>query len=339
MAKCRVCDGEGRLLQSVCPLCDGVIGWPEAETGFVMSSDPLATFARGPMLLDGFSVLCWNIFNPETVGVATRSNPHYNHLTDEERFWEHRWPKILDEIRIADAMVVCLQEISKGLFVEIKDALSALGYEVATHKKMQRNSLAIFFKETIPKVWEATVRIKGFEKTLAVGLKYGGRTIAVVTCHLEGHPEKSLERLEQLEKTFGEIQKLPHDAVVVAGDFNAPLAEDGRNTAVSSYMSCGEVVAGSREWGREILATDGTLRHHGYELSSAYVAGPAVSIALHGEGPSLIDQIWFSRDLEIVGVRDVFFDQHFRAEALMRGLPNERNPSDHLPLGAVLRWR
>merc|ERR1712146_205179 len=127
--------------------------------------------------------------------------------------------------------VVCLQEIKKELYDEMRDALASLGYEAVTHakEKMQRNSLAMFFKR-VKKVWEKNVRIRGFEKTLAVGLDAGGRTLAVVTCHLEGHPEKASDRIAQLATTFDEIKDLPHDAIVIAGDFNAPLVEQGRSS-------------------------------------------------------------------------------------------------------------
>jgi mRNA deadenylase 3'-5' endonuclease subunit Ccr4 len=293
------------------------------------------------MPTEGIAILSWNIFNPDTVGLATMENPHYNHLSPHERFWEHRFPKIVQEIITADAPIVCFQEINKNLFGEVKDALAPLGYDATTHKKMQRNSLAIFYKHNrFTKIWEKNVKIKGFEKTLALGLRDGDRTLGVITCHLEGHPEKSLERLEQLERTFAEIKDLPHDALVVAGDFNAPLAEDGRrSSAVSSYMSQGEVPLGTTEWGHEVAADAGTIRPHGYSFASAYALGAAVSIALHGEGPALIDQIWFSESLELAGVRDVFLDAKFRSDLLAQGLPNEMNPSDHLPLGALFRWR
>jgi len=340
MARCGLCNGTGRLLRHVCPLCEGVVGWPEQERGNAVSFDPNITMVRGAMPLEGLSVLSWNIFNPDTIGLATLDNPHYNHLTPEERFWEHRFPKIIQEIDVANAAVVCLQEINAGHYEEIKEQLGARGYKACTHKKMQRNSLAIFFKSSLTLVWEKQVKIKGFEKTLAIGLKDGERTLAVATCHLEGHPEKAADRVAQLEKTLGEIRKLPHDALVVAGDFNAPLAEDGwKNSGVAAYMCSGEVPAGTTEWGCEV-SLPATPSPHGATLASAYSPSAGTSICLHGEGPALIDHIWFSpSSLQLVGVRDVFFDDEgFRADVLTRGLPNLSNPSDHLPLGATFKW-
>mmetsp|Transcript_1394 Transcript_1394/g.3086 ORF Transcript_1394/g.3086 Transcript_1394/m.3086 type:complete len:340 (-) Transcript_1394:165-1184(-) len=338
MAKCRVCDGAGRLLHHICPLCDGVIGWPEHEPCDSMSFDLRATVDRGSVLPEGLSVLSWNVFNPDTIGLATMENRHYNHLLPEERFWEHRFPKIMQEIRAADAAVVCLQEINIRHYAEIKEAMAALGYNAFTHKKMQRNSLAIFFKQKFLQVWEKHVKVKGFEKSLAIGLRDGSHTLAVVTCHLEGHPEKASDRVAQLEKTFTEIEKLPHNALVIAGDFNAPLVEDGwKNSAVTAYMCSGEVPTGTTEWGYAI-SLPATLTPHGHVLASAYAPTAASSICLHGEGPALIDHIWFSSSLNLVGVRNVFFDKAFQADVFARGLPNLRNPSDHLPLGAVFHW-
>jgi len=292
------------------------------------------------MPADSLTVLTWNLFSPKTTGVATKENPHYNHLSDEERYWEHRWPKIVEEITVADAAIVCCQEVEPDSFADIAARLSALGYDAFTHKKPQkRSALAIFFKRRLTKVWEKQVKVKGMEKTLACGLSDGGRVLAVVTCHLEGHPLKPLDRLAQLEKTLGEIKALPHDALVVAGDFNAPLSEeDGRDSAVSAYMASGAVPAGTTEWGHEVSVPDGSVKRHGYELVSAYVPG-AVSIALYGEEPSLIDHIWYSGSLELTGVRDIFFDRRFRDEVFERGLPNMRNPSDHLPLCAAFSWK
>lgn len=341
METCVACNGSGRLLREACPLCDGVIGWPDQDLGHVMAAGGVPTIARGGMPAEGISLLSWNLLSPDTIGLATKEGPHYSHLTDEERFWEHRWPKILEEIRIADATVVCLQEINKGLFDEIKEALAGFGYACVTHKKMQRNSLAIFFKPSFTKVWEVRPKIKGFEKTLAVGLEDAGRVIAVVICHIEGHPEKSSERLAQLEKTFAEIKDLPHQALIVAGDFNAPLVEEdgGGYTAVSSYMSRGSVPEGTTEWGHQVSVSSEPPKPHGYALESAYSPGPVFSIALRSGGPALIDHIWYCQSLELVGVRDVFFKGDFREEVLRHSLPSLRNPSDHLPLGVVLKWR
>merc|ERR1712008_80236 len=104
---------------------------------------------------------------------------------------------------------------------------------------------------------------------------------------------------------------------------------------VTAYMSTGRVPTDITEWA---LEGDSSVEPHGYDLTSAY-PGTAVSWILHGEGACLIDQMWFSDALELVGYRDVFINEQFRCDALTRGLPTAQNPSDHLPLGAVFRWK
>merc|ERR1719440_447293 len=116
MTTCILCRGSGRLLSSVCPLCDGVLGWPENHRGYVMGFDADTTIRRGPFPSEGISILAWNVFNPDTIGVANKDNPHYNHLTDEERFWEHRFPKLRSEIQESNASIVCLTEINQCLY-------------------------------------------------------------------------------------------------------------------------------------------------------------------------------------------------------------------------------
>merc|ERR1719356_346415 len=122
-----------------------------------------------------------------------------------------------------------MQQINPELYDDIRAAFQALGYDALTHqKRMQRNSLAIFYRSPLKKAWEKHVTKKGLEKTLAVGLKCGDRILAVVTCQLESEgtkpeePSMAKERIERLAKTFDEMRDVPHDALVVAGDFNAP---------------------------------------------------------------------------------------------------------------------
>lgn len=103
-------------------------------------------------------------------------------------------------------------------------------------------------------------------------------------------------------------------------------------------MSSGVVALGATEWGQSVNISEGVVSSHDYSFTSCYAAGAVVSIAIHGEQPALIDHIWFSGSLELAAVRDVFLDHAFRRDLLAHGLPNLRNPSDHMPIGAVFRW-
>jgi len=188
------------------------------------------------------------------------------------------------------------------------------------------------------------VTVKGFEKTLAVGLRCGQCVLAVITCQLEGEPKQAKDRVERLDKTFNQIHSMPHDAVVIAGDFNAPLVEPGwRNSAVSSYMRTGRVPLGTSEWGLE-TSPPKISAGHGYAFQPVYSGGTFTRSKRSCGGSSctcgtlMVDQIWFSMHLRLTCARDFFFDQDFQEEAAVQGLPNPKNPSDHLPLGASFQW-
>lgn len=170
---------------------------------------------------------------------------------------------------------------------------------------------------------------------LAIGLECGEYVLAVVTCQLEGEPSMAAERVARLEKTFGDICELPHDALVVAGDFNAPLVENGwRNSALSSFMRMGMVPCGTTEWQLEVAPFMSQVSHR-YASEPVYCL-PFGQAIRHMD---MVDNIWHSDGLCLTSVRDPFFDQAFRTNAFAHGLPNLQNPSDHLPLGASFLWR
>jgi len=54
----------------------------------------------------------------------------------------------------------------------------------------------------------------------------------------------------------------------------------------------------------------------------------------------LLRQCWFSKNtLDHVATRALFFNDEQRLSILKTGLPSPANTSDHIPIGAVLRWK
>lgn len=284
MARCAVCDGSRLLLDSVCPLCGGIADWPEQYDDSAVIFDPKLLMRRARPRSDDVSVLTWSICNPDKI---TYDPAHYEHLSPEERDWKYRFPKIMQEVQAANTSIVCMQQINQQLYAEIKTAFEALGYDGCTHKKMQRNSLAIFYRSPLKKAWEKHVRFKGLEKTMVIGLQCGENVLAVITCQLEGEPEKAAERIDRLQKTFSEIRSLNFDAVVVAGDFNVPTVESGsfdaplaeigwRNSALSSYMRTGKVPAGTKGRGLEVAEIP-AVEGHSLALEPVYHPGGTIT--------------------------------------------------------------
>merc|ERR1712194_544342 len=157
---------------------------------------------------------------------------------------------------------------------------------------------------------------------------------------------------ERLQKTFSELQSLHYDAVVVAGDFNAPSVESGnfdspfvmtswRNSALSSYLCTGRVPSGVWEWGLDVAPVAGLEGHNLFFEPVYRPGGTFTSSKRIGEArcrTAMVDQIWFLARLQLTSACDPFFDHEFRRCVLTQGLPNLLNPSDHLPLAATFRF-
>ncbi|CAL1147194.1 unnamed protein product [Cladocopium goreaui] len=127
-------------------------------------------------------------------------------------------------------------------------------------------------------------------------------------------------------------------ALVLAGDMNAPLI----SSAVASYLSFGAVVPGVSEFGMlvdvgKICAESG----HPYSMTSAYTPDPnEFSFTLRGAAGHchMLDQIWFdSTRSHCQGLRNLFRSDEHKLAVLNRGLPHAEDPSDHLPVGVILK--
>lgn len=174
-----------------------------------------------------------------------------------------------------------------------------------------------------------------------------GRAVAVVNCHLEGHPDKSVARVRQLEHALAELSRgaggvsgSAHQALVLCGDFNSPL----QNSACTTYLGRGSVPAAPaiKEWGHRIVPAEASaIPGHRYTLHPAHGRPSAKDFTFSGSPGRVaagLDQVWHSSSLACVAVRALFRSEAHRLELLRRGLPCAANPSDHIPVGAILAW-
>lgn len=76
-------------------------------------------------------------------------------------------------------------------------------------------------------------------------------------------------------------------------------------------------------------------------LTGIWSFGEAFTFCASPGGPvDGLDQIWAtSAPLELVARRALFNSEAHRTKILAGGLPNAVEPSDHLPIGAVYKWR
>ncbi|KIY93490.1 hypothetical protein MNEG_14472 [Monoraphidium neglectum] len=164
--------------------------------------------------------------------------------------------------------------------------------------------------------------------------------------HLEGHPERGAERMAQARGALASLarhqaaQGLPPEAcsVVVCGDFNegpgsgvAQLLRQGWAAAAAPGGGAGANVNGGGGAAAALLADEPGEATQPYLLQDAYASHPLPYTRRVPSLASSIDQLWVSAH---AAVTHVLHAQDEKADAA--GMPNERQPSDHLPLGAII---
>ena len=122
--------------------------------------------------------------------------------------------------------------------------------------------------------------------------------------------------------------------LIVAGDFNSTDAE-----APCLFLREGHLPAGYRDDLPDHEVATKEAIEHPFALQDVYAeahASPPYTRNVDGRGARL-DFLWASQAMGLAAVlRPLPQDLHEERMANENGLPNERMPSDHLPVGAVL---
>ena len=188
--------------------------------------------------------------------------------------------RIVAVIMRSNADVVCLQEVMYTIFEDdLVPALSGLGYDGLMQNDSKRGDthpqgVAIFWKRDTLSLSGECHRTRTMVAVLADS---EDRRCAVVNCHLEGRPDKSVARVRQLQTTLAElVRKHPHHGLVVCGDFNCMLG----SSACGAYLAFGAAAPGVLEWDHEVPEEVLAIAPHPYSLTSAYDFDPAAASKL-----------------------------------------------------------
>eukprot|EP00980_Cylindrotheca_fusiformis_P007452 scaffold1537_cov108-Cylindrotheca_fusiformis.AAC.11 len=209
-----------------------------------------------------FSLLTWNVLSQKLYDISILNKCAAN-LQVYKFSWEERLGWILDTLSTADADVVCLQEVEDQSFHrDLLPAMQQLGYDGAVQggenvKEVKRRKgkgsrahvVATFWKtdrfETIDmstfKKVESALMARGRTLTSLLQDKTCSAIVAVINCHLEGHPNQYSARIRQLQHAMDDIvvrcPGLPLNGLCIAGDLNCEL----QSSACSTYLRMGRV--------------------------------------------------------------------------------------------------
>ncbi|CAJ1949805.1 unnamed protein product [Cylindrotheca closterium] len=350
-----------------------------------------------------FSLLTWNILSQKLYDAQIKRQ---NDSTGMEQFgysWMERLQWIVETLASVDADIVCLQEVDLEPFnQDLLPSMNRLGYNGAIQggenvqeinrrkgKGKRAHLVATFWKSRFE-----PLDVNGFDQvdgavlargrtltTLLQDQREGNPILAVINCHLEGHPRQYSARIKQLQHAMDDLvvrcAGVPLNGLCIAGDFNCEL----QSSACSTYLRIGRIgrkgglggVHGTSanavppsllecdeaakcldpilEWGKPIPNDElEKVQPHPFRANSLCSCYPEflgkqdarkhfTFCARPNRPVAGLDQIWYSSlSLKRLALRKPLSTSADRLRVLTNGLPAQRLPSDHLPIGTILDW-
>ncbi|PSC75824.1 molecular chaperone [Micractinium conductrix] len=259
---------------------------------------------------------------------------------------DYRWRRLEAELASFGADVIALQEVTVERWTDLKDYMASLGYAAVVQARSAAAGndfmLALFYRETKLQLiwWEERSRVLLVALAVVEPGPARGQVVWVANVHLEGSPYRPNDRISQLkhalhrlEHHMGSPEAAQAADVVICGDFNSEpqdspcwLLRRGRLERNHTDACCPQVPTT-----KESIA-------HPFALHEAYESTDYRQPFTRKVGPesAVLDFIWCSRHMEVSAVMRPL-QPELRPLVEKCYLPNRWHPSDHLPVGAVLR--
>jgi len=256
--------------------------------------------------------------------------------------------------------IICVQEAEIATFEEDFAFMEYLGYtsvkpQAKNTKKVEDSTIhghtkpSIFFKTNrLLLKWHnprSRIVLALFEVIET------GRLVYVINCHLQGGSNEESQRLCQLRSAFKELKKhmdsikMPKEqlSLILCGDFNATP-----DHSIHAILRQGSINSDDKaKYFLRDPKAERSVFTHDYNLSDSY------SVLSDDERPytfkwgvkedaifTILDFIYFSQGtLSLQALRNPLQDSERILMKDKLGLPNSSNPSDHLPVAAVLKFK
>lgn len=227
--------------------------------------------------------------------------------------------------------------------------LSDLGYHGIHQENSHRVPLAVYWKrEVFDLVWcEERSRAVLCEFATS-GFKNGERPSAptqiyVVNVHLEGSPFKGSTRVSQLRHALHRLEnrfaqngtKTETARVIVVGDFNSQRHDSPCRLLEDGWLDAKDDVSVHRNSeGNEVPEISHPFNF--VEAYSVYGMEPSFTHMRNSVGCRL-DFLWCTDNIKVQALIDPV-PQGLEDTIRSQGIPNNVLPSDHVPIGAYLKF-
>mmetsp|Transcript_22974 Transcript_22974/g.33829 ORF Transcript_22974/g.33829 Transcript_22974/m.33829 type:complete len:636 (-) Transcript_22974:2175-4082(-) len=212
--------------------------------------------AQNPFSLVSWNILSQQLYEINTLQKVAKTAKNDNPLHGIYRFgWEQRCQWIIDTLHHIDSDIVCLQEVEYDLFVkDLLPSMRRLGYDGVVQggegveeiqrrkgKSVRAHVVATFWKRDSFEPW--TNDDSHDDNNDDDDDASSCPILAVINCHLEGHPRQYAARIKQLQHSMEDLAKqkatrnIPLNGLCISGDFNCEL----QSSACSTYLRLGRV--------------------------------------------------------------------------------------------------
>ncbi|KAI3433865.1 hypothetical protein D9Q98_003668 [Chlorella vulgaris] len=258
----------------------------------------------------------------------------------------YRLERIKQELAAFGADIIALQEVTIDSWPELREFMAARGYAAVVQMRAAASGndfmLALFYRSSkLQLAWteERSRALLVALQVTAAGPAHG-QMLWLANVHLEASPYRPNDRvsqlrsaLQRLESHIGSSEAAEASDVIICGDFNSLeqdspcwLLRQGRLERNHTDACCPQV------------PTTKVSIAHPFALHEAYDAAGYHLPFTHkvGQQHAVLDYVWSSRHMRVAAVMRPLQQEH-RAMVDSSFLPNRVHPSDHLPIGAVLK--
>jgi mRNA deadenylase 3'-5' endonuclease subunit Ccr4 len=267
-------------------------------------------------LVPQVSLVTWNLLAPHFA-----SPLKYPWAAMDDLDWSVRESRIVRELMDIDADIICLQEVQVDLWDHLLSQFS--GTYQGTLQKMERNhpvANAILVRRGL-KITRTESRSRALIAVLMDEEELSS-PLYLVNVHLEAgysdeadairfHQVRSLRKrlFHQVNKDAATVDNSP--PIVITGDCNML-----RGTPLYSFLQSGT----------------------GEPLNDAYLEQPppwGPDVRMTYRSGHLLDYVWVSDSVHVLRTMPV---KEAVASMEQKAWPSAENPSDHIPIGAILSW-
>lgn len=298
-----------------------------------------------------FRVLSWNLLAPMFAPAEK-----YPYTDPKCLSWQYREPRILARLKAWKPDIICLQEMQLDLWDDFLAQME--GYQGVLQKvKSSKRDLpvnAVLVRDGCAEIVRTESRSRAFIVVLKptptnVSDDTENPMIYIANVHLEAGFDRDETRYFQIRSLMKQLEKQvlvdtpdygKHDidsgidsdssepSVILAGDFNMFSSDD----IIYDLLTIGHLP----DDGDDVLVAD-TLPEPFLPLlplQDAYRECPPVPgpVLMTYRGGEVLDYVWQSG----FTVKETWQAHPVAAKKLRRTWPNPNQPSDHLPVGAVL---